>query len=213
MNFNRPGFTNGYDHFSVIRRKISELDAYSSNLANKNAQEINLSVSSSNPAFCYGLFDHKCFVNPCEFLKAHPQCSSDGFFDYIKFFYYGCEGFRIVGYVVLVVWLAALFYLLGNTVADYFYCSLEKLSHLLRLPPTIVGVSLLPLGNGAPDVFTNIAAFWGTSTGEVGLNSVLSDVVFVSCAVVGPVSLYVVEKRIHIDKRCFIKESELGEGW
>ncbi|KAA3482843.1 cation/calcium exchanger 4-like [Gossypium australe] len=153
--------------------KISELNANSSNLADKNAQENDLSVSSSNPALCYGLFDHKGFANPCEFLKAHPQCSSDGFFDYIKFFYCGCEGFRIVGYVVLGVWLAALFYLLGNTVANYFCCSLEKLSHLLRLPLTIVGVSLFPLGNGAPDVFANIAAFLGTNTGEVGLNNVL----------------------------------------
>ncbi|KAH1056017.1 hypothetical protein J1N35_034082, partial [Gossypium stocksii] len=38
-----PSFTIGCDHFSVICTKISELDANSSNLPDKNAQENDLS--------------------------------------------------------------------------------------------------------------------------------------------------------------------------
>nr|DAD24129.1 TPA_asm: hypothetical protein HUJ06_025592 [Nelumbo nucifera] len=104
------------------------------------------------------------------------------------FFYYDCQNFRILGYVVLGTWLISLFYI-----------SLEA------SPPTVAGVSLIPLGNGAPDVFASIAAFVDTDAGEVGLNSVLGGAVFVTF-VVGTVSLCVAEKRVQIDRRCFIRD-------
>ncbi|EFJ29710.1 hypothetical protein SELMODRAFT_92047 [Selaginella moellendorffii] len=146
----------------------------------------------------------------CSFVKAHARdCASGGAIDYTRIFFCRFGALPWLGHLLLGIWLASLFYMLGNTAADYFCCSLQKLSSLLHLPPTVAGVSLLPLGNGAPDVFASIAAFVGAGAGEVGLNSVLGGAVFVTSVVAGLV--YVItagrtSSSVQLDRHCFIRD-------
>lgn len=156
---------------------------------------------------CEGVIKHIGFATACDYVRAIPQCKSASVIDYTRFFFCTCAKFTIIGYITLTFWLLILFYSLGNTAADYFCCSLEKLSKLLKCPPTVAGVTLLPLGNGAPDVFASIAAFVGAGVGQVGLNSVLGGGVFVTTIVAGLVSLLTSNSQsVKLDRRSFVRD-------
>lgn len=111
-----------------------------------------------------------------------------------------------MGYVLLALWLLVLFYLLGDTASNYFCSSLEGLSSILRLSPTIAGVTLLSLGNGAPDFFSSVVSFTRSSGGAVGLNTILGGAVFVSCTVLGIISILVSQKHVIVDKVSFVRD-------
>ncbi|CAI5977108.1 unnamed protein product [Closterium sp. NIES-64] len=59
---------------------------------------------------------------------------------------------------------------------------------MLGLSPSTAGVTLLALGNGAPDVFSSLAAIVGGNP-KVGLGAVVSAGAFVTCFVVGCVAV------------------------
>ncbi|KAF9670295.1 hypothetical protein SADUNF_Sadunf13G0053600 [Salix dunnii] len=155
---------------------------------------------------CSGIHDYTDYKSKCVYIKSNIGCRSKGYINYLQIFYCTCGKFSMLGHTILLLWLAVLFYLLGNTAADYFCPSLESLSKLLKLSPTIAGVTLLSLGNGAPDVFASIVSFTRSSNGDVGLNSILGGAFFVSSVVVGVISILTSPCQISVDKCSFIRD-------
>ncbi|XP_010549708.1 PREDICTED: cation/calcium exchanger 1 [Tarenaya hassleriana] len=150
-----------------------------------------------------GLSDH---WSKCSYVRTQSDCRPQGYIDYLGIFYCVFGNSPVLGHLVLTSWLFALFYLLGDTAASYFCPSLDSLSKFLKLSPTISGVTLLSLGNGAPDVFSSVASFARSNNGDFGLNSVLGGAFFVSSFVVGTICVLIGSRDVSIDKSSFIRD-------
>ncbi|VAI09418.1 unnamed protein product [Triticum turgidum subsp. durum] len=153
----------------------------------------------------------------CRYLRSssHPPCAPTGYVDYLALFYCACgdeEGLwwsPWLGGAAIALWLLLLFYLLGDTASEYFCASLEGLSAALRLPPAVAGVTLLSLGNGAPDVLSSVVAFAsdGGEAGDVGLSGALGGALFVSTVVAGVVAIVAARRGgALIERRGFVRD-------
>lgn len=69
--------------------------------------------------------------------------------------------------------------MLGDTAEAYFSSSLIKISGYLRLSPNIAGVTLLALGNGAPDLSAIIVGVLSGDT-DIGVGAPIGGGVFVT---------------------------------
>ncbi|KAK4392661.1 Cation/calcium exchanger 1 [Sesamum angolense] len=151
---------------------------------------------------CKGIQMLETRQEKCSYVKSHEGCKPRGYIPYLHLFY--CTFSPVLGYLSLSLWLILLFYLLADTASNYFCHSLVGLSKILKLSPTAAGISLLSLGNGAPDVFASIISFTGDGTADIGLNSVLGGALFVSCVVVGIIGVSVGNDGARVSRRGFI---------
>lgn len=170
------------------------------NLKSSNSNFLNNSIREKSPFIknyqillnedsgCRGLHKYNSRFEQCSYVKSHQGCQPQGYISYLELFY--CTFSPSLGYTLFAIWLVLLFYLLGDTASSYFCASLEGLSRCLKLSPTIAGVTLLSLGNGAPDVFASMISFMGEGNAkDIGLNSILGGAFFVSSVVVGIISI------------------------
>ncbi|CAM6091554.1 unnamed protein product [Calypogeia fissa] len=158
---------------------------------------------------CTDARDHPGYSDSCSYVKATPECRSGTLIEYMEVFYCVFSGTPGLAYVALIFLLAALFYSLGHTAHHFFCVSMDKLSQILKMSSTLAGVTLLPFGNGGPDVFASIAAFVGHSgQGQVGLNSVLGGALFVSSVVAGSVTLAMISANpgVQLDQADFVRD-------
>ncbi|CAI5719845.1 unnamed protein product [Peronospora destructor] len=123
--------------------------------------------------------------------------------DYVHIHYCLLPGsLPFLSFSLLCLWLAALFYFLGSTADGYFSPTLASLSDLLRVPHDVAGVTFLAFGNGAPDVFSAIAAY-NSDMGNTGINELLGGAMFISTVVVGGVA---VASRVEVRRWAFLRD-------
>ncbi|KAL8193302.1 hypothetical protein R6Q57_026883 [Mikania cordata] len=166
---------------------------------------------SANPTTttCATVHHHNSTPSKCTYIKTQAGCHPKGYINYLQIYYCNLSRFPQLGFLLLLLWLAILFYVLSNTASDYFCPTVQHLSKTLNLSPSIAGTTLLPLGNGAPDVFASIISFTASGDGgDIGINSILGGVIFVSTIVVGILSLLTSYRRkiVIVDKHNFIRD-------
>ncbi|KAF9605526.1 hypothetical protein IFM89_017545 [Coptis chinensis] len=141
----------------------------------------------TKPTLKTSIIPHRSLLNTT--LSSPPSCDSNGLFNYssLHFCLFKQDPFLSIPSLVLILLLQ--FYFLVKTAQDHFSIVVTKLAKHLNLSPSMGAVTLLALGNGAPDVFASIAAV-RSGHARTGLGAILSAGTFVSAFVVGFVAIY-----------------------
>uniref|UniRef100_A0AAX7SWS5 Sodium/calcium exchanger membrane region domain-containing protein n=1 Tax=Astatotilapia calliptera TaxID=8154 RepID=A0AAX7SWS5_ASTCA len=102
-----------------------------------------------------------------------------------------------------IIWLFFLFIILGLTASKFFCPNLSAISSSLRLTHNVAGVTFLALGNGAPDIFSAIAAFSHPHTAGLAVGALFGAGIFVTTVVAGSVALV---KPFAVASRPFLRD-------
>ncbi|GAB4835845.1 Cation/calcium exchanger 5 [Ancistrocladus abbreviatus] len=139
----------------------------------------------------------------CSFSLVHCQSDSSGLINYfsLHFCLFDENPFLTLPFLSLCILLQ--FYILVKTAQDRFSVVVTKLCAHLSLSPSMGAVTLLALGNGAPDVFASLAAVQGGHP-RTGFGAILSAGTFVSAFVVGFVAIYAAPFRV--DPAPFVRD-------
>ncbi|XP_063171593.1 mitochondrial sodium/calcium exchanger protein [Candoia aspera] len=133
--------------------------------------------------------------NRCSFIQHNPECKMEGgFLNYLNgVFCIFPAALQPLALTLYVLWLLYLFVILGVTAEKFFCPNLAAISTKLRLAhnvaPFLHGVTFLAFGNGAPDIFSAIAAFSDPRTAGLAIGSIFGAGIFVTTIVSGGIAL------------------------
>ncbi|KAH9568467.1 hypothetical protein CY35_03G078400 [Sphagnum magellanicum] len=149
----------------VLQRSIFEEEAGDRVLSEEDEEEKATDDDSSKQ--CAGI-DKQPKELQCQ--SARMYCvdgSGRSVINYLILHYCGMEGQAWVSVPFLVGAVILAFYFLAETAEQYFSPVVRQLVEILRMSPSMGGVTLLALGNGAPDIFASLAAIGVICTEQV----------------------------------------------
>ncbi|XP_018116322.1 mitochondrial sodium/calcium exchanger protein [Xenopus laevis] len=127
----------------------------------------------------------------CNFTRTTPDCiDSDGYINYLDgaFCSFPPNVFPLAIFLY-TLWLLYLFIILAVTAEKFFCPNLSAISRILRLSHNVAGVTFLAFGNGAPDVFSAVAAFSDSRTAGLAIGALFGAGVFVTTVVAGGITI------------------------
>ncbi|XP_069820215.1 mitochondrial sodium/calcium exchanger protein [Dendropsophus ebraccatus] len=127
----------------------------------------------------------------CDFVRNTSDCSdNDGYINYLDgaFCSFPPQLFPLAIFLY-ALWLLYLFIILAVTAEKFFCPNLSAISRTLRLSHNVAGVTFLAFGNGAPDVFSALAAFSDSRTAGLAIGALFGAGVFVTTVVAGGIAL------------------------
>uniref|UniRef100_A0A674N2A8 Solute carrier family 8 member B1 n=1 Tax=Takifugu rubripes TaxID=31033 RepID=A0A674N2A8_TAKRU len=124
----------------------------------------------------------------CAFVKKTPDCNMvDGFIDYLQVAFCLLPPNLTPLTITLCVSLLTIF---PHFLSLCSFCpNLSAISTCLHLSHNVAGVTFLALGNGAPDIFSAIAAFSHPNTAGLAVGALFGAGIFVTTVVAGSVAL------------------------
>lgn len=127
----------------------------------------------------------------CAFVRNTTDCNmEDGFINYLDVAF--CllpPNLTPLTITLCVIWLIFLFLILGLAASKFFCPNLSAISSSLHLSHNVAGVTFLALGNGAPDIFSAMAAFSRPHTAGLAVGALFGAGIFVTTVVAGSVAI------------------------
>ncbi|KAJ2907776.1 hypothetical protein GGI21_003548, partial [Coemansia aciculifera] len=162
------------------------------------------SKHSSNNGRCHRTV--RRYPQNCQLVRKHCAGYGEGVFNYVELYFCSHATHHAAVFALIATWLALLFVWLGVSASEYFSPNISMLAQLMHLPESLAGVTLLALGNGAPDLFSTFSAIRAGS-GALALGQLIGSASFIVSVVVGATTLivpvYKVNQLSYLRELCF----------
>ncbi|KAJ2132081.1 hypothetical protein GGF48_001166, partial [Coemansia sp. RSA 921] len=142
----------------------------------------------------------------CTFIREQCAGYGHGLINYVEQYYCVHTSRHSAMLALLTLWLSLLFIWLGVSASEYFSPNISTLAKLLHLPESLAGVTLLALGNGAPDLSSTYSAVRAGSA-ALAIGQIVGSAAFivsvVVCATTLAVPVYKVSRLSYLRELCF----------
>lgn len=142
-------------------------------------------------------------VDACIYVRDNCQEMAIGTIDYLQAYYCAQSTPSKAGVLGLILfWLALLFLTIGMAAYDYLCPNINTIAVQLGMAESLIGVTFLAFGNGAPDLFSTYAAF-NSNSGSLAVGELIGAASFIAAVVVGSMAI---TRPFQVSKRSFLRD-------